>query len=103
MFFGTGYGNISSRLVYDTDVHDTVTASDKLLNAGVLCVLAGAVFFLWRKKTILLRAACTLMALVIGGMSLVNMISVAGKMPEIQRLAEQDAGPGPRILFAFHF
>ena len=98
MFFGTGYGNISSRLVYDTDVHDTVTASDKLLNAGVLCVLAGAVFFLWQKKTILLRAACTLMALVIGGMSLVNMISVAGKMPEIQRLAEQRQEAREKII-----
>ena len=98
MFFGTGYGNISSRLVYDTDVHDTVTLSDKLLNAGVLCVLAGAVYFLWRKKTVFLRAACTLMALVIGGMSLVNMISVAGKMPEIQRLAEQRQEAREKII-----
>lgn len=98
MFFGTGYGNISSRLIYDTDVHDTVTLSDKLLNAGVLCILAGAVFFLWRKKTILLRAACTLTALVLGGMSLVNMISVAGKMPEIQRLAEQRQEAREKII-----
>ena len=98
MFFGTGYGNISSRLVYDTDVHDTVTASDKLLNAGVLCALAGAVYFLWRKKTVFLRAACTLMALVLGGMSLVNMISVAGKMPEIQRLAEQRQEAREKII-----
>lgn len=89
MFFGTGYGNISSRLIYDNDIHDTVTLSDKLLNAGILCGMACAVYFLWRKKTVLLRAACTLTALVIGGMALANMISVAGKMPEIQRLAEQ--------------
>ncbi len=98
MFFGTGYGNISSRLIYDTDVHDTVTMSDKFLNTGALCVLAGAAFFLWRKKTVLLRAACTLMALVIGGMSLVNMISVAGKMPEIQRLAEQRQEAREKII-----
>ena len=89
MFFGKGYGNISSRLVYDTDVHDTVTVSDKLLNAGVLFILAGIVCFLWRKKTLVLRTACILVVLIIGGMSLVNIISVNGRMPEIQRLAKQ--------------
>ena len=89
MFFGSGYGNISSQLVYDIDVHDTVTLSGKLLNAGVLCVLAGMVFFLWRKKTVLLRAVCTLTALVLAGMSIINLVSVNGKIPEIRRLTAQ--------------
>ena len=98
MFFGAGYGNISSRLVYDTDVRETVAASDILLNAGVLCCLAVAVFFLWRKKTVVLRAACILVSLVIGGMSLVNLFSVGGRMPEIQRLAEQQKARDKEII-----
>ncbi len=98
MFFGTNYGNISSTLVYDTDVHDTVTLQSKLLNAGVLCLLATAVFFLWRNKAVLLRGLCTLMALVIGGMSLLNLFSVGGKLPEIQRLAEQQHAEKDKII-----
>lgn len=98
MFFGSNYGNISSRLVYDTDVRETVSISDKLLNAGVLCILAGCVFFLWQKKAVVLRAACVLTALVIGGMSLANVFSVVGKIPEIQRLAEQRRTDREKII-----
>ena len=89
MFFGNGYGNMSSTFVYDRDVAQSLTLQGKLLNAGVLLLLAGAVWFLWKKKAAVLRAAAVLMCLVIGGMFLVNIIQVGGQVPELKRLAGQ--------------
>ena len=98
MFFGNGYGNMSSRLVYDTDIREHLPMSQMLMNAGVLLVLAGVVVFLWRKKAIILRAACTLMALVIAGMSLVNIVSVGNRLPEIERLAAQQQADREKFI-----
>ena len=89
MFFGNGYGNMSSTFVYDQDVALSISLSDKLLNMGILLLIAAAVWFLWKKKAVALRMGTTLMCLVIGGMSLVNIFSVGGQVPELQRLASQ--------------
>ena len=98
MFFGNGYGNMSSRLVYDLDIAGRVPVMQILLNAGILLALAGAVFFLWRGRTALLRAVCVLAALVTGGMALVNIVSVANRLPEIRRLAEQQQYEREKII-----
>jgi len=98
MFFGNGYGNMSSRLVYDLDIAGRVPVIQILLNAGVLLALAGAVCFLWRRRTALLRAVCVLAALVTGGMALVNIVSVANRLPEIRRLAEQQQYEREKII-----
>ncbi len=98
MFFGNGYGNMSSRLVYDIDIREHLPMSQVLMNAGALLVLAGAVVFLWRKKAAILRAACTLMALVITGMSLVNIVSVGNRLPEVKRLAAQQQAEREKFI-----
>ena len=98
MFFGSGYGNMSSTLVYDTDVAQSVRASEKLLNAGALGLLCAAVWFVRRKKPGILRAACVLACLVTAGMSVVNMVSVGSRIPEIERLANQNRMEEDQII-----
>lgn len=89
MFFGNGYGNMSSTFVYDKDVTQSISLSDKLLNAGILPAIAGVVWVLWKKKAVALRIGTVLMCLVVGGMSLANLFSVGAQVPELQRLAAQ--------------
>ena len=89
MFFGNSYGNMSSTFVYDRDVTQSLSVQGKLLNAGILLLLGGAVWFLWRKRVAALRITATLMCMVIGGMSLVNIIQIGGQVPELKRLAGQ--------------
>ena len=89
MGFGSAYGNMSSLLVYDTDIKQGLTLSEKLLNAGVLLLVGSAVWFLWRKKPGWIRTACVLACVVFAGMSAVNIVSTANQLPEIQRLAAQ--------------
>ena len=89
MFFGNGYGNMSSTFVYDKDVTQSISLSDKLLNAGILLAIAAVVWVLWKKKAVALRIGTVLMCLVVGGMSLVNLFSVGAQVPELQRLAAQ--------------
>ena len=89
MFFGNGYGNMSSTFVYDKDVTQSISLSDKLLNAGILLAIAGVVWVLWKKKAVALRIGTVLMCLVVGGMSLANLFSVGAQVPELQRLAAQ--------------
>ena len=98
MFFGNGYGNMTSRLVYDTDIGENISSSQILINAGVLLAMASLVFFLWRKKAAVLRAACILMAFVITGMAVVNIISVGSSLPEIERLAAQRQAEKEEII-----
>lgn len=89
MFFGNGYGNMSSTFVYDKDVTQSISLSDKLLNAGILLAIAAVVWVLWKKKAVALRIGTVLMCLVVGGMSLANLFSVGAQVPELQRLAAQ--------------
>ena len=89
MFFGNGYGNMSSTFVYDKDVTQSISLSDKLLNAGILLAIAGVVWVLWKKKAVALRIGTGLMCLVIGGMSMVNIFGVGAQVPELRRLAAQ--------------
>ena len=98
MFFGSGYGNMTSTYVYDSDITQNITTHQKILNMGILCALAVLIWFLWKKKVIILRVACIVTCLVITGMSLVNVISVANKIPEIERLAGQEQFGENRVL-----
>ena len=98
MFFGNGYGNMSSLFVYDRGLSGDAAALQKLLNLGVLAVLAGAVFFAWKKKEAVVRTAAVLACLATAGMSAVNIAAVAAEVPEIQRLASQQNTSGEKII-----
>ena len=89
MFFGNNYGNMSAILVYDRDIVQSLQSSQKLINLGVILIICGAVFFLWKKKPVALRTVTTLACLLTFGMSAVNIVSVATRLPEIRRLADQ--------------
>ena len=97
MFFGSGYGNMSSMYVYDRGLVQNGILQ-KLLNAGVLAVTGGAAVFFWRKKTAAVRAAAVLMCLAAAGMSAVNIAAVQAEVPEIRRLASQQNASGEKII-----
>ena len=71
MFFGTGYGNLSSLLKYDTPL--SLLPSDCLLNLGIILVLSGSIVFLWRKKPEILKAACIAGCIGLAAMTVVNV------------------------------
>lgn len=89
MFFGNNYGNMSAILVYDRDVIQSILPSQKWINLGVVLLIAAVVWILRKKKPVILRIVLMLACLVTAGMSAVNIISVATRVPEIRRLAEQ--------------
>lgn len=74
MFFGTGYGNISSYLRYDQAI--TVNVGEILKNAGILIAVAALVYFIWKKKEILLRIISLSACAAVIGMSVMNISSI---------------------------
>ncbi len=98
MFFGNGYGNMSPTLVYDTGVAQSIRVSEKLLNTGALALLFAAVWFLWKKRPGILRVGCLTTLLVVTGMSLGNIVSVGGEIPEIQELAAQRSADREKVI-----
>ena len=87
MFFGTGYGNLSSLLKYDTPL--SVLPSDCLLNLGIILVLSGAIVFLWRKKPEILKAACIAGCIGLAAMTVVNVNGIRAASGELSILAEK--------------
>ena len=88
MFFGTGYGNLSSLLKYDTPL--TVLPSDCLLNLGIILAVSGAVVFLWRKKPEILKAVCIAGCIGLAAMTVVNVNGIRTASAELKVLAEKE-------------
>ena len=89
LFFGNGYGNMSSTYIYDADVAALISTREKLINGGILLAAAGLVWILWKKKPVLLPLIGVTASLAAGGIAGANILSVSGQIPEIRRLAEQ--------------
>ena len=88
MFFGTGYGNLSSLLKYDTPL--SLLPSDCLLNLGIILVLSGSIVFLWRKKPEILKAACIAGCIGLAAMTVVNVNGIRAASEELKVLAEKE-------------
>ena len=87
MFFGTGYGNLSSLLKYDTPL--SVLPSDCLLNLGIILAVSGAVVLLWRKKPRILKAVCIAGCIGLAAMTVVNVNGIRAASGELSILAEK--------------
>lgn len=75
MFFGTGYGNLSSQLVYDTVPENSLR--EILVNLGVLLAVCAALTLVWKKKKALARAAllagsCAAVAMSCGNIAVIT-------------------------------
>ena len=87
MFFGSGYGTMSSLLQYGLDL--PISSQQKLINLACNIGLALVICLIWKYKVSVVRVLCTVECLAIVGMSVGNMISINRQLPEIQKIAGQ--------------
>lgn len=90
MFFGKDYGNLSSILKYDQAIA-APQVSTWLLNLGVLFVIAGLVWLLWKKQEKILSVLCVAAAVAIAAMAGMNMVEINNKYGQIKKVAEAQA------------
>lgn len=71
MFFGTDYGNISSKLKFDTTPAPAVYM--QIINIAVIAAAALLMYFIWKKKKELVKAVSMAVIIATVGMSLFNI------------------------------
>lgn len=99
MFFGKGYGNISSSLRYDVAIE--IAAKDYLINLLVLCLVAGAIYFIWKKgKGELFKAICIIGCIALAVMSCVNVIKIKKDTDSLKVLAQQHDQATPEFTLS---
>ena len=82
MFFGDGYGNMSSSLQYDELFSNTKTVF--AVNLALLLLAASAVVLLWRFRPALIRAVCAAGAVALLVMSVTNILSVHSEVEALR-------------------
>ncbi len=88
MFFGKGYGNISSSLRYDVSI--VISAKDYIINLLILCLVASIVFLIWKKgKGELIKAICIIGCISIAVMSFINVFKIKKDTDELRTLVNQ--------------
>ena len=93
LFFGTGYGNISSLLQFDT--LPEAGRKEILLNLLVIAAIAAVMLLLWRKKEQLALVLVTAMCLAVTGMSVINCVGIARDYTTLKagtKTAQEDHG-----------
>ncbi|RKM59545.1 membrane protein insertase YidC [Butyrivibrio sp. XB500-5] len=99
MFFGKGYGNISSSLRYDVPIE--ISAKDYIFNLLILCLVTGAVYFIWKKgKGESLKAICIIGCLAITAMSLINVVKIKSDSDKLKVLAAQKSQDTPEFTLS---
>ena len=87
LFFGNDYGNMSSLMRYDIPI--SPTGAQKLLNAGIMMLTGTAVWIFGKRRPAFLRGACMVFCTAVLGMSMVNIIAICEKLPEVKQTAQQ--------------
>ncbi|RKM54455.1 membrane protein insertase YidC [Butyrivibrio sp. X503] len=99
MFFGKGYGNISSLLKYDDPLE--ISSKDYLVNLLILCLVASAVYLIWKKgKEELVKAICIIGCIAISVMSLINVFKIRGDVADLKVIAEQRKQDAPQFTLS---
>ena len=88
MFFGGGYGNLSSLLKYDDLL--SVRAGDCLLNLGALGAAAAAAVWAWKRKPEVLKAACVAGCLALAFLSFQNVRGIRAETADLKAAAEEE-------------
>ena len=88
MFFGTGYGNLSALLKYDTPL--PFLPLNGLLNLGILLAVAGTVVLLWKKKPEILKVVSIAGCIGLTVMTVVNANGIRDASAELKVLAEKE-------------
>ena len=82
MFFGKDYGFISSALQYETAISNRL--GKILLNAGCVLAVAGAVFLLRGKRSLILRIVCLYGCIALTVLSVINIVGMERKAGEVR-------------------
>ena len=88
LFFGKGYGNLSTALKYDIPL--SVPLSEGLLNLGAVLALTGLVLFLWKKRRDVLKltglAACISLCV----LSVLNLHGIREESAALKAAADRE-------------
>ena len=95
MFFGSGYGNMSSLLRYDAPVSPEV--SQILLNLLALLAAVGVICFLVRKFPSLVQTVCLAGCLAVAAMSVLNVSAIRAKAEEIRTVTASQENQQPSL------
>ena len=95
MFFGTDFGNLSPMLKYDS--YPVITAGQTLLNLAVVLAVIVLLYFIWKKKIMIVRAGCLAMCLAVIGMSVVNATGIQSELTALKNNIADVPQDMPRI------
>lgn len=95
MFFGKDYGNLSSMLKYDFPILNS--ASDYLINTGMLLAAGMLLYLLWKKKPELIKAVCIAGCLAVAAMSVLNIQNANRQIKALDVLAGHQTQEGAQI------
>ena len=83
LFFGSGYGNMSSTLQYSTLLR--IAPWEILLNTAVLAATAAGVYFIWKRSRKWLQFAAFVMSAAVLIMSGINVFSISGETGRLRQ------------------
>ena len=92
MFFGNHYGNMTAMLQYDELPQPT--ASVLLINTAVLIALGAAIYYFWKKHSVLLRSIAFVMSAAILIMSCINVLSINKEAKRISQSLDSFSSNG---------
>lgn len=95
MFFGTDFGNLSPMLKYDS--YPVITAGQTLMNLAVVLAVIVLLYFIWKKKIMIVRAGCLAMCLAVIGMSVVNVTGIQRELTALKNNIADVPQDMPRI------
>ena len=95
MFFGKGYGNFSSVLVYD--IFPSIQLNSLLANAAVIIVLAVAIYFIFIKNLSIIKALSVAMCLALIVMAFINITDIQRTLSETAPIIEAARDGEPEI------
>ena len=96
MFFGKDYGNMSSLIRYDNQIHNSTQAY--LINSAAVVAATGIVYLIWKKKRALLRAMCIAGCLAVSVLSVSNAVSIQQQETELKAQASRISDVQPNIV-----
>ena len=99
MFFGKGYGNISSLLIYDIPIE--ISGTEMLWNLAAILATGVLVWFIGKvKKGELLKAVCIAGCLALTAMSAINLFAIHSATSDLEKVSKNRAEMTPEFTLS---
>ena len=93
MFFGKGYGTLSAKLEFDSELY--ITNKDQILNALILTGAVLILYYIWKEKGEFVRFLFLAAAVALAGMSFMNVKNIqdvsSSKIAQLEERSKQKA------------